>query len=914
MHLDPGGGGFWSPPAPLHHALKYDRIFLTSEAADPPAGRCAEHVDSLGNITGTWPVTTASTLPLKQEASSAITPDTSLPSDSVDTSSTAPCPEVPGEEKKPRGEKLTPSVIIERGSFPAAAKKLTPVSSPVVLTMEMGGEAEKDVASPRISGNGGGGVDYRQTLRQSTTQGLWQKVSELKSRGKGASKDVVLQTFRELEKEAQDSADPSLKLLCTRFRSRAERAMGSPPQKPASPDAVPVSSDSSMTALDAVFLDTERPYLGEGIWELMASEISQNGWAPGHEHMEMLKARMTVPTGTAGHSIVDGDKDYRGGLKVLKALKEKDAGTLEGVMFPDSKGNMVPLAQALADKIIADPQALSLIGAIHAHKENTLWDRGDLVRDFYDIAGSDPTLASMLLDRVSRESSGGIDAMSREGIMALALLMALNTGKEEEGALRRTLSKLKNFFGGRSAPPPEEEAALNKILSKPLMQRQENDTVRTLLNMRRHEAEKELSARLLSADTPPGEALKIMADMFQLAFCAAPASTGMQKFCAPYLPAIGEGLQKIRGSEEYPALVEKLLKSTEKGRAGAAQMGSMSLSDIAGLQLLLTIGQQDRAVMERIKPMMEPEVRKVYPKGQNGPVSEFLLEQYKKDSIAESLQKLQSDVLPRTTRLGLLQRNRDISDGQGFSLEERQAIQAETLDAFRAGLAHTPGLEELLARYNDHQTLLKVYRRLGPGAEDDQDIAAAWSALKHRLDLKDETIRKLETPGLPRSERTALLDDNCEASRVFETPEFNRIKKDSLIACCRGIAANTSSGLADLPSHFSDPLKAIKVYRTLAPGAEQDSEIALEWGKFRMILDSLGGEEKLKDAIALYCTAKQREARGESWETFMATLIMTGDYHDIIAGGGGPDSAQALAIDDFDDEVSIGGIRLRVNE
>jgi hypothetical protein len=204
--------------------------------------------------------------------------------------------------------------------------------------------------------------------------------------------------------------------------------------------------------------------------------------------------------------------------------------------------------------------------------------------------------------------------------------------------------------------------------------------------------------------------------------------------------------------------------------------------------------------------------------------------------------------------------------------------------------------------------MVRLYRKIVPGAEQDEEIAPVWQQLCQNLDMADQTIKTLQTPGLTRSERLPLLDANSAAAALVDAQEFSRIRKEAHLALCKALKDNPAAGLADLPSFFKSPMTSTGVYRMLAPGAERDEEIAVEWAKLRQIITIASDSVSRKEALAIYSAFKQKEASGEDWESLIKPLMLSkiegGDYEDLISG------SPPLELEDFDDELMIDGIRL----
>jgi hypothetical protein len=746
-----------------------------------------------------------------------------------------------------------------------AQKKPAPSAVPVILSMDSPG----DSGEPSI-------------------QELWSQVSEIKKKGARMSQDDVVKTFSTLRELADKSQDPEAQLLLSRLKMRAQKT-----GLPADTAAVAGPSAGNTSALGALFGDMNRPYLEESLWNMCADEVERQGFTPDGEMMDVLRARISAPSGQAGFSMFTkgeaGDSDFRGGVRILRLLKDRDPSLLEGMMLRDSGGNLVPFDSALASIITSDPQGGGSLGLILGSQKNPQPEQRSFMDDIQALLAGSRRVPGELLERVRNESQSGkrLEALSREGLISLALLMA----------------------GDKNG---DEGKAVEGILDGHIFQRQKTENISRFVDVQRKKHSDERAGELNAGALSPPETVKAMTDIILMSLCTASAP---EKALLPYDEALGRGIAKLRESADYPSCVDKLAKSVEASRAQAGRIGSMSLPDLARLELLLKIGENDRAVMSRLDSLFLPEIRKRSLKGDRADVASHLLVLFRDYKTGENLEKLQKPDLRRSERLEVYRYTKDFADFL-YSKEKEDALKA--LDSqFLKGLDNMPDLRELPARFSSPDLAMKVFTRLAPKSDSNDEIAVAWRAFQNTLDNADAAITKLGTPNLPRSERLALLDANLEPSRILESTEGGRIRRDSIQAICSAIAGNPESGLADLPSRFSKPDIALRVYRTLAPGMELDKDIAPEWRKFCTLLDIVGQEEHLKEAVALYGALKQRESRGEEWnalvEDLMKSRILGQDYHEFIRGAFTPSAMDMLAIDDFDDTVSIGGIRLDKN-
>lgn len=774
---------------------------------------------------------------------------------------------------------------------------------PVVLVMDgLGSSGSSGIGLPggRV---GTSDIEYAAPAIQTSTQKLINKVLDIKSRGKAAQPDEVLSAYQDIKEKAGETGSLTLKLLCSRFQERAGRAAALKEARaaggsvmstePSTVHAAAGASLSDTTSLVNAFMNADVPYLGDEVWNALADKITHRQWVPGFAQIEMLKARVTVPSGTAGQSILgkgaQDDSDFRGAVKVLQALKAENSAFIEGMTLPDGNGSKTSLASSLTDRILTDPQVFSMLGIVSAVSPPQ--GKTGLIHDVYDLVRHDRNVKTDLLNRVENacENSRSIETADKESIMALAVILGLG----KDGA---------------------ETERLNAMLSKHLPQKQNSDSMRMLLSVRRREVCTEMAERLKSGELSPDGTLKALTDIVVMTFCTGALTPEVERALSPFLPALQEGLASLKESPDYGRRLAKLVESAEEHRTKVGAIGGMDLPDLARLYLLVTVAREDKALIGRLQKLLDPEVRKTNLKGQNASIAALILTDYKRNIIADTMEKLQSEPLSRSARLGLYKKNCELSS---TIYHDSESLKKESLNALVRGLVRDPssGLAVLTERFNDPDVALKVYSGLAPGAESDEDVASALGRFLSTLDHSDENLKKLEFGNLPRSERLSILDASCEPAHILQTQEASALKRASREALCRGLQSNPSSGLADLPSRFKNPDIAIRVYRTLAPGAERTEEIAVEWSRFRDILDLVGGESKLKDATTVYRFWKQQEAQGKTWKEVMEHIytsrILGQDYRSLLADPGSSEALDSMVIEDFDDDmISIGGITL----
>jgi len=821
------------------------------------------------------------------------------PCDTTEQQADLSFPPAQAEIKPPADRAATPAK-----QPPAETVSLPREHFPVLLEdMALGAAGTGESVGP-CAEESGAGPDFRARVRQELQQQLFQAVTASKVKkgpGEGPDREKILSLDRTITDQAAATGDPSLILLASRFKERAERAK---PQKnidfsidhqvdsrwgdaPAATPPPPTLPDALAT-----FHDMKSPYLNQAAWEALAEGIRAGRWAPAPGDLETLKARMTVPSGTAALSLFAGgdmaDSDFLGGVKILSVLRKKKPALLEGMTLPDRNGVSRPLTLALADRVMADNQGLGGISCLQKSAEVPNGEATPIQKGIHELHGllkGDEALRKSLMEKVEGELSGGKgpDGMGKEGMIALALLDSLVEGADKE--------------------------ALDRVLAPFLEHLDDRATTRALLRGRRTELADRMAGTLQSGSLTPKETLKTLSGLIQVGYITHGGSAGAARAVEVYSPAIDAALDRLKESPEYPSLVRELVEKT--GRQRGRPLGSLDLATLEDIHLLEVLSQKEKGLLVQIKKLMEPEIHKSTLKGRNADYASFLMTRYRSAEAHENIGKLGSDTMTRTERLNLYKRTNEFLSS--VSWKEREALKKELQGALAQGLDRgaLPGLLAMPEIMGNPEAVLKVYRKIGPGLEQDEEIAGAWKELHEKLEMAGTSVERLKTPGLPRSLRLALIDNNTECAVLLDSQEFSKVRKEAVTSLLEAIAGNRASGLSDLPSFFKAH-DAISVYRTLAPGAERDEEIAREWEKLRQILQVAGSTIKKKEAVAIYHTLKERENQGTEWESLVRDLLMTraagGDYTDLLA------EAPPAELEEFDDELMIDGIRLRKKE
>lgn len=735
-------------------------------------------------------------------------------------------------------------------------------SPPTLLVMDDGSMGSLQISGTDIVESD---FDCGPLVILSSTQKLINRVLDVKSRGKTVQPDEVLSLYKDIAKEADSKGSPALKLLRSRFHERAERASAikagkasggkNAPVKPSVDGALASISDAKSPESD--LMNTDIPYLGNEIWDSLADKITNHQWMPDSEHIEMLKLRIATPSGTAGQSITKQDSDFRGAVKVLRAMNAIDAGFYEEMCHSNSKDNKASPASLLIERILSDPQASNMLGSIAAVTKKT--DMSVLMQDVYELAGNDKKIKTHMLSKLESALNDckSIESIDKDSITVIALLQGICGDDPEKSRLR-------------------------SILSKYLLQKQENKSVEMLLNVHRRDVCAEIAERLKSGKLTPECALKNMTDLVEMTFCMGSSVQELDKVITPFLPALQDGLATMQQSPDYGIYIAKLADSVEESGLQLKDISQMSLHELATLYLLVNAGGEDKALLGRLKKIFGAEERP----GMHDGGASLIQAAYSRIVFADSIEKLQTEPLSRAARLRLYE---DCSHLYGPGMyTNSNCYKNELQSAIIKGLArdHTAGFANLIKRFRDPDIALKIYTSLTSTEVSNEEYAAALDRFISILDNKNESLRKLEFGNLPRSERLAILNTNAEPSCVIQTKETKTLLQSSRDSLYRGLQSDPESGLADLPSKFTNNGLALRVYRTLAPGAERTEEIAKEWGIFKNILDIIGGENRTEMAVTLYCQWKKQEAEQageevEEWDRFRYILAMIGKKNTI---------------------------------
>jgi len=696
--------------------------------------------------------------------------------------------------------------------------------------------------------------------------------------------------------------------------------------------------------IDAILKDRENLNLDDGVWDLIVLGAKKYGWNPGKEQLDQMAARLSHFSPASAATLFDygtRDKDFVGALGVLRVLKDRNPSILKGFEIPDHKGALSSPERGLVDRVLSDPKSRQYLGSLFINDDKK--DRFNFMCDLYPfISGNSEVradLSTIMKDEYAR--AGSLDAISDRGRVALALLSHMG-------------------------PEKWHAADVRAVLSKELLKKQPDKDLDRIAGYGRDDETQRLLDGISGGKLGTDEAMRSADRIVSLGFSAINTDVALN----PWLGKLREAMKAVSADPAFITRRDAMMREVESSSSSAGSPGDMPVEDIRMLYLLMVLAGGDDALMSRIdvimKPVMKADRGISFTRTAHQAEQYAALNEYKRTLIEKNIELLKTGNLPPMERMVLDEEND--RNKLGFDTYIERNFDDATRDALLEGAARdyrSPEMDRFMDYFNDKgQTrwALSVLSRMAenggemPGEarrllsildampdkkepevkgfsssvnEDGEEITTPMvmqekkmkkdlsEGLKEYLSQKmDEVWKSYGNGPMTRSGRTALVKKSkgCYTSLHYGSPS-QEIMQKTYSAFAKSISgADPSTGLSDLPDHFSDPQNACRIYVSLAPGAERDEEIGPEWQKFKGILTAMGGEQNLDKAIEAYGFAKKKENEGIPWDTVTSHIYRNSsigaDYREAPIREDGDVLAAAGSVEEFDNEIFIDGLRL----
>ena len=698
--------------------------------------------------------------------------------------------------------------------------------------------------------------------------------------------------------------------------------------------------------IDAILNDRESLSIDGSVWDMIRMGARKYGWQPGREQLEQIAGRLSCFAPASRSSLFDissKERDFAGAVGVLRVLKDRNPEILKGLTMPDTDGNIVPLEQGIADRVISDPKAGNSLERVMIKDGDT--DRFNFMNSFYPLISSDREARDFLARTVSGEygKDGSLDGMTRRGRAALAVLA--HTGPEKWHA-------------------PEAQA----VLSNELLKRQSSMELDRIVGYGRDDEKSKILAGISGGKLSVGEAFTEAQKVISLGFASLRPDVALE----PWLGKMRDAMKTAAADPGFAAYRDSMLSEIESKCSGGCAVGNLPVEDIKKLYLLLVLAGGDDALLGRLDrimaPVMQSDRSRTFTRTANDVESRACLSQYTRLLIEKNIELMKSGGLPPYERPALDSEN--FRNKLGFETTIERAFDDRSRDALLEGAARdysSPEMERFMSYFNDdgekRWAFTVIARTAGKGEEipseagrllsilegmPDRESPAVqgWSSTydedgetvttplvspekKMKKDLGkalsayveqrvDDIWKGFENAGMTRSERASLMkrSQGCHTSMSNGSPS-GEITQRAYSCFCRNLSsADPATGITDLPASFRSPQTAYKVYMTLAPGAERDEEIGPEWQRFKAILEAMGGDENLGRAIEAYGFAKKMEGEGYEWGKVVEHIYMHSslgqDYREAPIREQSEITTSGT-VEEFEDELFIDGLRLSKN-
>jgi len=698
--------------------------------------------------------------------------------------------------------------------------------------------------------------------------------------------------------------------------------------------------------IDAILNDRDSQSLDGSVWDLIRMGARKYGYQPGKEQLEQIAGRLSCFAPASRASLFDissRESDFAGAVGVLRVLKDRNPEMLKGLTMPGTDGNIVPLEQGIADRVISDTKAGNSLARMMIKDGDN--DRFNFMCSFYPLLSNDRGARDFLAETVKSEygKTGSLDGMSDRGRAALTVLSHL--GPEKWRA-------------------PEVQA----VLSNELLKRQNCMEHDRIVGYGRDEEARKILAGISGGKLSAAEAFTEAQKVVSLGFASLRPDMALE----PWLGKTREAMKTAAADPGFAAYRDSMLSEIESKCSGGCAVGNLPVEDIKKLYLLLVLAGGDDALLGRVgrimAPVMQSDRSLTFTRTANDAESRACLSQYKRLLIEKNIELLRNGGLPPFERPAL-----DVENDRnklGFETTFERAFDDRTRDALLEGAARdysSPEMERFMSYFNDDDekrwAFTVLARTTGKGEEIPTEAGRLLSILESMPDkespasqgwsssydedgetvttplvspekkMKKELSKALsayveqrvgdiwkdfENDGMTRSERASLIkrSQGCHTS-LHNGSTSSEITQHAYSSFCKNLSsADPATGITDLPASFRNPQTAYKVYMTLAPGAERDEEIGPEWQRFKAILEAMGGDENLGRVIEAYGFAKKMESEGHEWGKIVEHIYLHSslgqDYRETSIREQSEITTSGT-VEEYEDELFIDGLRLSKN-
>lgn len=202
--------------------------------------------------------------------------------------------------------------------------------------------------------------------------------------------------------------------------------------------------------IDIILSDWGQPYLDQQQCWLIRDACMKYGWLPDRPQAESLLPKLYQPVGKDGRSLLSNNysdsEEFPMALNLFNRIRKEKPELIDGFELPDRNLRMVPLAEALKDRMYVDPSDDNNLMYILCKEKNGSFSSCHWVKDYYDLIFSDEKAVTSLLDSFEREyrKAGALIKLTRKGKMDFAFLSSLEMEPENEKRFR-TLIKSERY-------------------------------------------------------------------------------------------------------------------------------------------------------------------------------------------------------------------------------------------------------------------------------------------------------------------------------------------------------------------------------------------------------------------------------------------------------------------------------------
>jgi hypothetical protein len=380
-------------------------------------------------------------------------------------------------------------------------------------------------------------------------------------------------------------------------------------------------------------------------------------------------------------------------------------------------------------------------------------------KNAFEILSRDPAIADGLIGDIEKalapaEDPDAIDSMGQRAFVGITRLIVDNT----------------------------QTRRIKKAIEPHYFHRFKNNLVNTAVNSYRNGDIRELTQKLSEGTLNAEDALDVARKALALTYCTDIASA--DSFCS-CLQAL-DRVMPAPGDRERGTLVDSLARSVMRSLRRHRELASMPLLETADLHLLYHLGEDNPKLRRDIRTLLEGEVKTRVTTGHD--IERYLLDTFKKDQIEDNLITLESVVMPRSGRTGLLEENEHMAGTiMHYATHMYPAL---ALKSLRQGLSLSDpekGLGDMPALISSDERLYRLYCTLAPGADADEEIAPAWHHFRDILkmtggeshfDLAVDTYCYVEQQVAAGKDRGKVLTHAVECYAMGTDPRSTPVRED----------------------------------------------------------------------------------------------------------------------------------------